>query len=260
MSESERERRSLRVQADAEEAGRVRLHKLLALRGVCSRRHGEELIRSGKVRVNGEVVREVGIKVDPERDRVEVNGKPLPPPPKLVYFILNKPRNVLTTLRDDRGRPTIKDLLPHGLPRLFPVGRLDWDSEGLLLLTNDGELAYRLTHPRYQIQKTYRVTVERPIEDGELEMLRRGVMLDDGPTGPAEVRRLGEREFLIGIGEGRNRQVRRMCAAVGHRVVRLVRIAEGPVRLGGLASGALRPLSAREVAALRRAVGLEPIR
>lgn len=235
---------------------RVRLHKLLAMRGVCSRRRGEELIRAGKVRVNGQVITEVGVAVDPRRDKVEVDGHGLPPPPEMAYYILNKPRNVLTTLRDERGRPTVRDLLPAILPRVFPVGRLDWDSEGLLLLTNDGELALRLSHPRYEVLKTYRVTVQRPIGDVELESLRTGVMLEDGPTRPARVRRLGEREFLISIHEGRNRQVRRMCAAVGHQVVRLVRVAEGPLRLGKLPSGALRPLTGAEVAALRHEAGL----
>lgn len=239
---------------------RVRLQKLLAERGVCSRRQGEEWIRAGRVRVNGVVVTELGTKVDPAADRVEVDGRPLPPAPaSYVYVMLNKPPLVLTTWHDPRGRPTVRHLVEAqrpDLPRLFPVGRLDWDSEGLLLLTNDGELAFRLVHPRYEVAKTYRVTVGSPVSDRELARLAQGVELEDGPTRPAKVERKGEREFLLTIREGRNRQVRRMCQAIGHEVVRLVRVAEGPLRLGHLPSGRLRLLTPREVAALRRAVQL----
>lgn len=228
----------------------VRLAKYLAHAGVASRRAAEKLIADGRVAVGGETVRDPARDVD-EGDAVSVDGEPLAGPEPRVVYALNKPVGVVSTARDPHGRPTVTELVDaHGL-RLYPVGRLDADSGGLILLTNDGELANRLTHPRYEVPKTYRVRVgSGPVGDHALRALQDGVELDDGATARALVRRLGPNELEVTISEGRNRQVRRMCEAVGHPVLALTRVAFGPLRLGRLAPGSHRRLSAREIAGL----------
>jgi 23S rRNA pseudouridine2605 synthase len=230
----------------------VRLAKFLAHGGVASRRKAEEIIAKGLVTVGGEVVtdpaRDVG-----EGDDVRVNGAPVVAEPREVWAV-NKPLGVVSTAREPGGRQAVVELV-RSRARLYPVGRLDADSTGLLLLTNDGELANRLTHPRYEVAKAYEVELRRPPSDADLRRLARGVELDDGATGPAEVRRLGERQVKIVLREGRNRQVRRMAEAVGNEVVALRRVRFGPVALGDLAEGAARCLSPDEVAALRGRAG-----
>lgn len=212
------------------------------------------------MRVNGVVVTALGVKVDPEADVVEVDGRVVRPQQRLRYLALNKPRGYVTTVHDPQGRPTVMDLLAGVTERVFPVGRLDADTEGLLLLTNDGELAHRIMHPRFQVEKRYRATVAGAVGDEALRLLARGVPLEDGLTAPARVRlvsRTPQRSVVeLAILEGRKRQVRRMFQYVGHPVLRLVRLAVGPVRLGHLPVGAWRDLTAAELAALRRATGL----
>jgi 23S rRNA pseudouridine2605 synthase len=229
----------------------VRLQKVLAQAGLGSRRTCEALIERGRVRVNGEVA-VLGRRVDPETDVVEVEGVQVGVKAGLVHYLLNKPPGVITTAADPQGRPTVVDLVPAE-PRVFPVGRLDADSEGLLLLTNDGDLTHRLTHPSYGVDKEYLVEVEGDPSKGDLTRLRDGVDLDDGRTAPAKVAHLGERLLRITIHEGRNRQVRRMCEAVGHPVVRLVRTRIGPITDRTLEPGAWRALTQDEVRALERA-------
>jgi 23S rRNA pseudouridine2605 synthase len=231
----------------------MRLAKYLAHSGVASRRSAEKLIANGRVTVAGSVVTDPARDVD-ESSGVAVDGGAVAPEPREVYA-LNKPAGVMSTAHDPGGHPTVVSLVPSSR-RLYPVGRLDADSTGLILLTNDGELANLLMHPRYGVQKTYvaRVT-PTPISESALRRLREGVSLEDGPTSPAKVRRLAPARFEITIGEGRNRQVRRMVEAVGHRVASLERVAFGPLRLQGLAAGKHRRLSAAEVERLRQAAG-----
>jgi 23S rRNA pseudouridine2605 synthase len=229
----------------------VRLAKYLAHSGVASRRAAEKLIANGRVTVGGEVVRDPARDVD-ETSGVAVDGGAVAPEPREVYA-LNKPAGVMSTARDPGGNPTVVSLIPSAR-RLYPVGRLDADSTGLILLTNDGELANRLMHPRYGVQKSYVArVVPSPISESALRRLREGVELEDGPTAPAKVRRLAPARFEITIGEGRNRQVRRMVEAVGHRVAALERVAFGPLRLDGLEPGRHRRLSAAEIERLRKA-------
>jgi 23S rRNA pseudouridine2605 synthase len=237
-----------------------RLQKVLAHAGVASRRACEEIIRQGRVQVNGQVVTEMGTKVDPHRDAIRVDGKPISDPAEKVYLILNKPPGYISTARDPWGRPTVLDLVPHQ-ERLYPVGRLDAESEGLLLLTNDGELTHRLTHPRYEHEKEYLVRVKGHPQEAVLSQLRRGVDLEEGRTAPAQVSRASRKEGLetpldttwlrIVLHEGRKRQIRRMCAAVGHPVQRLIRVRMGPIELGDLPVGGYRSLSAKETRRLQ---------
>ena len=238
-----------------------RLQKVLAARGVASRRAAEELIREGRVSVDGRVVLELGTKVDPERATIRVNGRPLGRP-RPVYLLLNKPRGYLTTASDPEGRRTVYDLVDTR-ERVFPVGRLDMDSEGLLLLTNDGELANRIAHPRYRIDKEYHALVEGTPTPQQLDHLRRGGLpLDGRRTSPAEIgvlERGPEGTWLrVVIHEGRKRQVRRMLEEVGHPVRRLRRVRLGPLTLAGLPAASHRPLTAPELARLRRLLGLAP--
>ena len=229
-----------------------RLQKVLAQRGYGSRRVCEELIEAGRVTVNGDVA-VLGRRIDPEHDLVEVDGRYVGVRPDLVYYLLNKPTGVVTTAKDPQGRRTVVDLVPSE-PRVFPVGRLDYDTEGLLLLTNDGELTNRLTHPRYGVEKEYLAEVEGIVSPGSLRRLREGVELEDGMTAPATVSQPDRGVLRIAIHEGRNRQVRRMCEAVGHPVVRLVRVRIGPITDRRLPPGSWRALSSDELKALEQAV------
>lgn len=228
-----------------------RLQKVLARAGIGSRRACEELIEDERVTINGKVAR-LGDRVDPEHDLVEVDGVAIGVRPDLVHYLLNKPAGVITTADDPHGRPTVVEMVPAE-PRVHPVGRLDLDTEGLLLLTNDGELTHRLTHPRYGVEKEYVAQVEGRPGRGALRRLREGVELDDGRTAPAKVSELSPGLLRIVIHEGRNRQVRRMCAAVGHPVERLVRTRIGPLRDTKLAPGEWRELTTSEIRALERA-------
>lgn len=229
----------------------IRLQKVLAQAGLGSRRVAEELIERRRVRVNGEIA-ELGRRVDPEVDVVEVDGAQIGVRSGLVHYLLNKPRGVITTASDTHGRPTVVELVPAE-PRVFPVGRLDGDTEGLLLLTNDGDLAHRLTHPSFGVDKEYLVEVDGEPHRGVVRRLREGVELDDGITSPAKVAVLGDRLLRITIHEGRNRQVRRMCEAVGTPVVRLVRTRIGPLNDRSLGPGEWRALTQEEVRSLERA-------
>jgi 23S rRNA pseudouridine2605 synthase len=232
----------------------MRLAKFLAHAGVASRRGAEEVIAAGRVTVGGHPVTDPALDVG-ESDRVAVDGRLLPGPEPRVVYALNKPLGVLSTARDTHGRRTVLELVPDEGLRLYPVGRLDADSTGLILLTNDGELANLLTHPRFEVPKTYLAEVGgAPVTDRTLRRLREGLELDDGPTAPARVRRLGPRTLELTIHEGRNRQVRRMCEAVGHPVIALTRTAFGPLALAGLAPGSWRLLDQAELERLRAAV------
>jgi 23S rRNA pseudouridine2605 synthase len=228
----------------------VRLAKYLAHAGVASRRKSEELIAKGLVTVAGEVVVDPARDVD-EGDDVRVNGASVGTEAREVW-IVNKPKGVVSTAREPGARRAVVELV-DSQARLYPVGRLDADSTGLLLLTNDGALANQLTHPRYEVPKTYRARLAKAPRERELARLREGVELEDGPTAPAQVKKVGDREIEIVLREGRNRQVRRMVEAVGNRVVALQRIGFGPLRLGKLAEGASRRLSDSEVKGLRAA-------
>ena len=228
-----------------------RLQKVLAAAGLGSRRACEELIAEGRVTVDGAVAT-LGQRVDPETAQVAVDGVPLSVRPGLVYYLLNKPPGVVTTASDPEGRPTVVDLVPRE-PRVFPVGRLDADTQGLLILTNDGDLAHRLTHPSSGVEKEYLAEVEGVPTPGELRQLRTGVLLDDGMTAPAKASLVPPRGIRLTIHEGRKRQVRRMCAAIGHPVVRLVRVRIGPLADRSLAPGQWRALRPDEVRALEEA-------
>ena len=238
----------------------LRLNRYLAMAGVASRRQCDALIRQGRVVVNGEVVTELGTRVVPDQDEVTLDGRSVACPDEVWTLVLNKPRNVLVAARDTRGRATVMDLLGDAPGRVFPVGRLDYRSEGLLLFTNDGDLAYRLAHPRYKVEKVYDVEVDGRVAPGVADSLRRGVLLDDGPTQPARVRVLakgqGRTRLAIALREGRKRQVRRMLGLFGLEVVRLVRVQFGSLELGELEPGTWRMLEPAEVAALREAAGL----
>ena len=239
--------------SDAAAPRRTRLNKLLAERIGLARRKCDEAIEAGEVAIDGEVVTTPGIAIDPDEHRVTWRGRPLPGAPAFFYLALHKPLGVLVTWSDPQGRRTIASFVPRGLPRLFAVGRLDFDTSGLLLLMNDGELAHRLAHPRYEVPKTYRLTLEEPPPEQALEELRRGVVLHGGDrTRPARAEARG-REVLLSIAEGKNRQVRRMCEALDLPLLVLERIAFGPVRLGDLPVGETRPLTRDELRRLRAA-------
>ncbi len=233
-----------------------RLQKILAKAGVASRRAAEKLILDGHVRVNGRIIRELGSKANPSRDRVEVDGKRLVAE-KLVYFLMHKPRGVVTTLDDPEGRKSIKDLVAHIPERVFPVGRLDFQTSGALLLTNDGDLAQALLHPRRKVPKIYTAKIQGQIDDRGLEALRDGVVLDDGErTAPAQVvvdRKDEKHTFLdITISEGKNRQIHRMAEAIGRSVLRLTRLSFAGLPIEGLRPGGLRPLMPSELSELQQ--------
>lgn len=237
-----------------------RLQKVMARYGVASRRTCEKMILDGRVAVNRKIVRELGTRVDPSTDQIEVDGKPLVRKDERVYLMLNKPRGYVTTVYDDQGRLTVIDLVSKEGVRLYPVGRLDKESEGLLLLTNDGELAYRLTHPRFKIDKRYLVEVKGYPDSGILAHLSQGVCLEDGWTKPASVELVERKDKTIVLefvlSEGRKRQIRRMCDKVGYQVISLKREAIGPIELKDLPPGSYRHLSLSEVDELYALTGL----
>jgi pseudouridine synthase len=237
----------------------VRLNKFLAQAGVCSRREADRWIEEGRVQVNGRVVQDLGHKVDDAGDKVVVLGKTVRrASDKALYILLNKPRGTVVTVKDPFGRPTVMDLLGRQPARVFPVGRLDADSEGLLLLTNDGDLAFKLTHPRFEVKKVYLAEVEGGVEEADLEKLRRGIFLEGRRTAPAGVnviRRGREKSLVrIEIHEGRKREIRKMFEALGHRTGRLVRTEFAGLGLAGLKPGRWRHLDRREVARLKSLV------
>jgi pseudouridine synthase len=222
----------------------IRIQKYLSSAGVCSRRKAESYIRAGRVRVNGKTVTELGTKIDPQKDRIEVDGRPVGAPAQMLYIALNKPKGYVTSC-DHPGQDLVVDLVD--LPdRIYPVGRLDKDSVGLLLLTNDGRLHHRLSHPSFDHEKEYEVSVKRPIDDGMLAHLSRGVVLKGVQTRPARVERISGHRFRIVLKEGRNRQIRRMVRKMGHEVIRLKRIRVANIRLGRLPTGAWRHLTPAE--------------
>lgn len=240
----------------------IRLNKYISQAGVASRRRADDLIAQGKVRINGKTVRELGTIVQPG-DRVDVSGTPIAPVDRMTYLIVHKPPGVMTTMRDPEGRRTIAELLPKGLARIVPVGRLDYDTAGILLMTNDGALANRLLHPRYGVEKLYRATISGRLDGEDVRRLNEGVLLEDGEQAAgARVRvvsvRAGASVVDITLHEGRNRQVRRMFEALGHPVRDLVRLRFGPLALGDLPLGHTRSLTPKELAALRR-VGEEKV-
>ncbi len=235
-----------------DEASPIRLQKVLARAGFGSRRVCDDLIADQRVTVNGEVAM-LGRRVDPAVDEVAVDGVIIGVRPGLVHYLLNKPAGVVTTAEDPQGRPTVVDLVPTE-PRVFPVGRLDQSTEGLLLLTNDGDLAHRLTHPSFGVDKEYLAEVRGQPSRAAVRRLREGVELDDGPTAPASATLVETNLLRITIHEGRNRQVRRMCEAIGHPVLRLVRTRIGPLADRSLRPGAWRPLTVEEIRALERTV------
>lgn len=238
-----------------------RLQKLLSIAGVASRRASEELITQGRVEVNGEVVRTLGSKADPITDVIKVDGRRLRLDIRPRYILLNKPKNVVTTRKDPEGRRTVIDLLKGVREYVYPVGRLDYDSEGLLLLTSDGDLAAKLTHPRHAVERVYEAIVTGEPTEESLEKLRRGIFLDGSRTAPAQVKRAGSvgkgrhelARLTITLREGRNRQVRRMCASIGHPVRKLTRTRMGPIKLADLRPGHWRDLTEREIRLLREA-------
>lgn len=241
----------------------MRVQKFLSGAGVCSRRKGEEMMLEGRVQVNGKVCRELGTKIDPERDEVRVNGEVVNLVEKYIYLLVNKPENCVTTLDDPQNRMIVTDLLPANMPRVWPVGRLDWDSSGALLMTNDGELTNKLTHPSSHVSKQYAVKVRGMLKNNspELEPLREGIRLDGAWTQPAFVEVVNDNgnntwlDFIIS--EGKNRQIRRMCEHVGFPVMKLRRYAMGNLTIDGLPSGSYRPLLASEVEALYAEVDAE---
>lgn len=229
---------------------KIRLQKHLSECGIASRRKAEELIAAGKVKINGHIA-EIGSKVDPKRDKVTVRGRAVVPVNEKVYIMLNKPRGFVTTMSDELGRKTVSDLVADAGSRIFPVGRLDRDSEGLLIMTNDGDFANKLTHPSSHVNKTYRVTVKGAAEEEQLLKMKEGILLDGRKTLPCDcfvAERKPDRTVLIFIlNEGRNRQIRRMCEAVGLEVLRLKRTEIAGVKLGMLPQGKWRPLNEREM-------------
>jgi 23S rRNA pseudouridine2605 synthase len=240
----------------------VRLQKVLAAAGVGSRRACEVMISEGRVEVNGNLVTELGTRVDPDRDVIRVDGSRIPPPRRHAYLVLNKPRGVVSTLSDPQGRRTVADFVVGRRHRLFHVGRLDTDTEGLLILTNDGEFAHRLAHPSYEIPKTYLAEVSGVVSPATLKRLRGGIHLGDGPVKPGNVALVdtgADRSLIkITLHEGRQHIVRRTMEAVGHPVRRLSRIGIGPVRLGNLRVGELRDLTQEELGALLDLTSQDP--
>jgi 23S rRNA pseudouridine2605 synthase len=231
-----------------------RLQKIIAASGICSRRAAEELILAGKVRVNDKLVRQLGTKADPDRDEIRVEGKLISTEVERLYLMLNKPAGYVTTLKDPEGRPVVTDLLYAISKRVYPVGRLDYDSEGLLIMTNDGAFAERVQHPRYAIPRTYRIKVRGRLTRKDIQSLLNGIDLEDGPFTVKEIREEKYNEksqwLVVSIDEGRNRIIRRAMEALGHPVARLIRIALGNLELGSLNAGEYRHLRKREIEGL----------
>ncbi|MCC7201933.1 MAG: rRNA pseudouridine synthase [Nitrospirae bacterium] len=232
-----------------------RLQKIISAAGVASRRKAEELIVEGCVTVNGRIVSELGAKADPEKDAIKVSGKLIHLPQSKTYIVLNKPRGYITSMKDPEGRPVVTELLKGVKARVVPVGRLDYDTEGLLILTNDGDLAHSLMHPSHEITKTYLAKVKGVIEDSAIEKLRKGVKLREGLTAPATVNKLKKTDancwVEITVHEGRYRQVRRMLEEVGYPVIKLIRVTYGPLALGNVPLGKYRHLTPDEVKLLK---------
>lgn len=236
-----------------------RLQKIIANAGVASRRKAEELILEGNVTVNGEVVSELGTKADPEKDAIKVSGKLIHKPQRNTYVVLNKPKGFITSMSDPEGRPVVTELLRGVKARVYPVGRLDYDTEGLLILTDDGDLAHMIMHPGHEIPKTYLAKVKGVLEDKDVEKLKKGVRLKEGITAPASVskiRKADENSWIeITIHEGRNRQIRRMLEEVSHPVLKLIRVKYGPIELGDVPLGKYRYLTLQEIKMLKGAGG-----
>ncbi len=232
-----------------------RVQKILAKAGIASRREAEKIILEGRVTVNGKVI-QLGAKADPEKDHIKVDGKRIPRPEPKITLLLNKPRGYLSTVKDPKGRPTVMDLLGKVKWRLYPLGRLDFDAEGLLLLTNDGEIAYHLSHPKFLIPRTYWVKVQGVPGEKKLDLLKKGIRLEDGLAKAQSVQILREREknswIQITVTEGRTHLVKRLFAAIGHPVLKLKRVEYGPIRLGNLPVGHFRFLTPEEVDHLKR--------
>ncbi|MBD3232131.1 MAG: pseudouridine synthase [candidate division Zixibacteria bacterium] len=239
----------------------IRLNSYISKCGICSRRQADELIAQGKIKINGERITVLGTKVDPGKDEVEFEGKLIKPIRQYHYFALNKPVGVVTTLKDPQKRKTISHYIARTGMRLFPVGRLDYDSEGLLLLTNDGELAHRLQHPRYEIEKGYVVEIHKPLDQNALNRIKEGVTLDDGFFMPKSINTVNNRgkstTVHIVITEGRNRIIRRLFDSLGYNVVTLKRVSIDVVELGDLKAGSLRELNSSEVKTLKKRAGLK---
>lgn len=237
----------------------IRLQKVLAQAGIASRRASEELIAEGRVEVNGQLAH-LGMRVDPQRDTIRVDGARIPTARRHIYLVLNKPRGVVSTMEDPEGRHTLAEFVPPRTSRLFHVGRLDTLTEGLIVLTNDGEFANRLAHPRYEVKKTYLAEVAGLVEAKTVKRLERGIRLDDGLVRPDRVKLVAQTDsrsmLRVTLHEGRNRVVRRMFEAVGHPVDKLSRIAIGPIRLGRLAPGEVREISSEELGKLLDIVGM----
>ncbi|MBD1371666.1 rRNA pseudouridine synthase [Hazenella sp. IB182357] len=232
-----------------------RLQKVMAHAGVASRRQAEAWILAGRVRVNGQIIKELGLKVDPSMDQIEVDGRLIEQEQKRT-FLFYKPMHVVTTMQDPQGRETVADFFKRIEERVYPIGRLDYDTEGLLLMTNDGELANHLTHPRYEVEKTYIATVRGEPQEEQLNQLRQGIQLDDGMTAPAHIstlspKRVGESRIQLIIHEGRNRQVRRMCEAIGFPVKHLIRTHIGFLNMKGLTRGTFRELNKQDLTRLQ---------
>lgn len=247
------ERKNSRIHSEA-----LRLNRFLAMAGIASRRKSDELILSGAVRLNGKVVTELGTKVDPEHDSVTVHGKPVALVEKKIYILMNKPKDAITTMSDEKGRTTVMDFLKTKY-RVFPVGRLDRNTTGVLLFTNDGDFANALLHPRYEIEKMYRVTLDKQITDADLKKLRKGIELSDGPAKAkmAEVIEGSKRKkVLVTLSEGRNREVRRMFEALGYDVRQLDRVSFAGLTPLGVPRGKWRFLTQTEVRQLKELVGL----
>ena len=238
-----------------------RLNKIIAMAGIASRRRVDELMSQGLVTVNGHKQTELGAKAVWGIDAIEVDGHPIPGPPQKIYVMLNKPFGYVSTLRDPEGRPIVRDVIKDIKERIYPVGRLDFDSQGLLILTNDGELSFRLMHPKFRIPRTYKVIVDRSLSDASVQQLKKGILLDDGLTNPAKVKIIERHQarsiMRITIFEGRSREIRRMFEAVGHKTLKLIRTGYGTLTLGSLKVGKYRHLRSVEVKALRSSVGLD---
>lgn len=238
-----------------------RLQKVMARAGVASRRSCEEMIVAGRVKVNGKIVTELGTRIDPAKDRIDISGEKLLLIDNKHYLALYKPRGYVSTVKDEKGRKNVIDLLDGFNGRVYPVGRLDYNSEGLILLTNDGDLTYALTHPKHHVQKTYLVRVDGVPTPKKLEQMAKGLVLEDGLTAPAQVNLVeikDEKALLeITLFEGRNRQVRRMCEHIGHPVLRLLRTRVGNISLDGLRPGQYRNLNNKELELLKKLAGLD---